>query len=94
MDQNQEIISELKALNEKLDKITKPSKLMWTNFLSGTFRSLGMIFGTVVIGSILIYFFSQLDFTKAVSGWVENTLSQIKWEKIITPQISTLEQVK
>ncbi|MEI8067686.1 MAG: DUF5665 domain-containing protein [Candidatus Shapirobacteria bacterium] len=92
MDPNQEIISELKALNEKLDKVTKPSKLMWTNFLSGTFRSLGMLFGTIIIGSILIYIFSQVDFTKSVSKWVEDTLSQIRWEKIVTPQNEIIEQ--
>lgn len=94
MDQNQEILTELKNINQKLEKFTKPSKIMWTNFLSGTFRSIGMVFGTVIIGSILIYFFSQLNFTKAVTGWLENTLSQIKWEKIISPEVPTLEEAK
>lgn len=95
MDPNQEILQELKNINEKLEKFTKPSKVMWSNFLSGTFRSIGMLFGTIIIGSILIYFFSQLNFTKAVTGWVENTLSQIRWEKIVTPQPTpTIEQIQ
>jgi uncharacterized membrane protein required for colicin V production len=92
MDQNQEIIQELKTINEKLEKLTNPSKVAMHNFISGTFRSLGMLFGTIIIGSIIIYFFSQIDFTKKITSWVEDTLTQISWQKIIAPQNQIIEQ--
>lgn len=90
MNQNQEIISELKEVNKKLEKISNPIKFAWLNFFAGTFHALGTIFGTVIISGILIYIFSQLNFTKSISIWLENTLSQVKWEKVIAPQ--TIQQ--
>ncbi len=92
MDQNQEILSELKNINQKLEKITKTSKFAWFNFLGGISHSLGTIFGTVIIASALIYIFSQFNFTKSISNWLESALSQVKWEKIIAPQIQTIQQ--
>jgi len=91
MDQNQEILQELKNINKKIEIFTKPSKLIWLSFLSGTFRSLGTIFGTLIIASLLFYLFSQFDFTKSISSWMENTLNQINWEKIIVPQTSIIK---
>jgi hypothetical protein len=92
MDPNQEILSELKSINQKIEKFTKPSKSIWLNFINGTFHSLGTIFGTIILASALIYLFAQFDFTKSISSWIENTLSQIKWEKIIAPQVQTIQQ--
>jgi len=94
MDQNQEILQELKNINQKIEKFTKPSKSIWLNFLNGTFHSLGTIFGTLVIASALIYIFSQFNFTKSVSGWIEQTMSQINWTKIVTPQLQQIEQIE
>lgn len=94
MDPNQEILSELKSINQKIEKFTKPSKSIWLNFINGTFHSLGTIFGTIILASALVYLFAQFNFTKSISTWIENTLSQIKWEKIIAPQIQNIEQTK
>ncbi|MFA7675967.1 MAG: DUF5665 domain-containing protein [Candidatus Shapirobacteria bacterium] len=94
MDQNQEILTELKNINQKIEKFTKLSRFGWLNFIGGITRSLGTIFGTAIITLVLVYVFSQFNFTKSISTWMENTLSQIKWEKILTPQIPTLEQTK
>ncbi len=92
MDQNEETLQELKKLNKKLERFTHPGKFIVYNFLSGTFHSLGTIFGTLIIASALIYIFSQVNFTKSISTWIENTLSQVNFEKIIAPQIQTIQQ--
>ncbi|MDD2482746.1 MAG: DUF5665 domain-containing protein [Candidatus Shapirobacteria bacterium] len=94
MDSNQEILKELKNINQKIEKFTKPSKSIWLNFLNGTFHSLGTIFGTAIVTLILIYVFSQFNFTKSISTWMENTLSNVKWEKIFTPQIQQIKQTE
>jgi len=92
MDQNQEIIVQLQEVNKKLEKISNPFKFAWLNFFAGTFHALGTIFGTVIISGILIYIFSQLNFTKSISSWIEDTLTQVKWEKVITPQTQMIQQ--
>ena len=94
MDQNQEIIDELKNLNQKIEKFTKPSKFAWFNFIGGISHSLGTIFGTAIITLILVYIFSQFNFTKSISTWMEKTMSQVNWTKIIAPQNPTIEQIK
>ena len=92
MDPNQEILQELKNINQKIEKFTKPSRSIWLNFLNGTFHSLGTIFGTLIIASALFYFFSQFNFTNTISKWIEDTMSQVNWTKIVAPQIKTVEQ--
>jgi len=89
---NSEILAELKKLNQNLHKLTKLSKVSFSNFISGTFHSLGAIFGTLIIASALIYVFSQFNFTSSISKWIENTMSQINWTKITNPQIKTTEE--
>ncbi len=89
---NAEILIELKKLNQRLDKLTKLSKVSFSSFINGTFHSLGTIFGTIIIASVAIYFFSQFNFTSSVSKWIENTMSQIDFEKIIAPQIKIEEK--
>lgn len=88
---NSEILAELKKLNQNLHKLTKLSKVSFSSFINGTFHSLGTIFGTLVIASALIYIFSQFNFTKSISVFIENTMSQINWTKITNPQINTKE---
>jgi hypothetical protein len=94
MDTNQEILSELKKLNNRFFVFnTNPFKFGIFNFLGGTFHSLGTIFGTVIITSVLVYLFSRASFTKSISSWIENTLNQVKWEKILTPQaVPTIQE--
>ncbi len=90
---NSEILVELKKLNQRLDKLTKLSKVSFSSFITGTFRSLGAIFGTLIIASALIYLFSQFNFTSSISKLIENTMSQIDFEKIIAPQIKIEEKI-
>lgn len=87
----QDILSELQKLNSKIDRFTKPSRFVFLNFLGGAARSLGAIFGTLVFFFILAYFLSQINLTKPISQWIESTLSQVKWERVIMPQIQTIE---
>lgn len=101
MDQNQEIISELKKLNQKIETINNnnrffifnasPSKFAFFNFLGGTFHALGTLFGTVIIASALVYVFSQFNLTASISSWIETTMSQVNWQKIVVPQNTTVQ---
>lgn len=92
MDQNQEILFELQKINQKIDNYTNPFKISWSNFLAGIFRSLGTLFGTVIIASVLVYIFSQFNFTSSVSKWIENTMSQINWTKVVAPQPQIIQE--
>lgn len=101
MDQNKEIISEIEKLSKKIEDInhnrffvfsSNPLKFILFNFLAGAFRSLGAIFGTLIIASALVYVFSRVTITKSISSWIENNLSQINWEKIIDPQRQKLQE--
>jgi ABC-type cobalt transport system substrate-binding protein len=71
MDQNEELIEQLKKLNKKLDVFSHPWKNAWYNFSSGIFRSLGYVFGTAIVASIIVYFLSQSQIGKSVSSWIK-----------------------
>jgi len=90
MDQNQEIIFELQKINKKIDNYTNPFKLSWSNFLAGTFHSLGTLFGTLIVASALVYVFSKFNFTTSISKWIENTMSQVNWTKVVAPPAQTI----
>jgi len=92
MDQNQEILLELQKINKKIDDYTNPFKISWSNFLAGIFRSLGTLFGTLIIASALVYVFSQFNFTSSVSKWIETTMSQINWTKVVAPQTQIIQE--
>ncbi|MFA6185034.1 MAG: DUF5665 domain-containing protein [Candidatus Shapirobacteria bacterium] len=92
MDQNQEILFELQKINQKIDNYTNPFKISWSNFLAGIFRSLGTLFGTLIIASALVYVFSQFNFTSSVSKWIETTMSQINWTKVVAPQTQIIQE--
>jgi len=92
MDPNQEILQELKNINQKIEKFVKPSRHILFSFLIGTFRSLGALFGTLIVASILIYIFSQFNFSKSISSFIENTLGQVNFEKIINPELNKAQQ--
>jgi len=101
MDQNQEIISELKKLNQKIETIsnnnrffifnTSPFKFTLFNFLGGTFHALGTLFGTLIIASALVYVFAQFNLTSSISKWIETTMSQVNWQKVVVPQNTTVQ---
>lgn len=92
MNPNQEIISELQKINQKIDNYIHPLKRFWVSFLNGTFYALGAIFGTLIIAYALIYVFSQFNFTASVSKWIETTMSQINWTKVIAPQTQIIQE--
>lgn len=93
MEPTEKLSREIEILNQKLDEIgnqnrfmvftTKRRKFAMYNFLAGMWYSLGMLFGTAVVATVAVYFLSKIDFTRSISSWVQSTLSQIKWEKII-----------
>lgn len=84
---------ELKKLNQKLEQVgntdrymvynANPFKFAWFNFIGGVFHSLGTLFGTIVVAGAIIYLFSKVNLTQTISTFIEQTMSQIKWEKVI-----------
>lgn len=92
MIQDEEILLELKKLNRNLEKNNNHFKRSWANFLSGTFFSLGTIFGTLIIAYALVYLFSRFDLTTSISQWIEKTMSQINWTKVVSPSVQTIQE--
>lgn len=92
-----ELTSEIKKLNQKLDQInssskyfvynSRPFKFLALNFLAGTFSALGSLFGTAIIASILIFLASKIDFVQPVTSWIESVMSGIDWQKILSTSI-------
>jgi len=72
MDQNQELVEQIKKLNKKLDTFSHPWKNIWYNFSSGVFRSLGYLFGTVIVASIIVYILSQTQIGKSIGNWIQS----------------------
>lgn len=95
---NREILQELKQINKNLGKINHPGQNIWTNFIGGAFHTLGGIFGTLIIISIVFYLLSRVNLSEPITNWIEDTLSKIKWEKItstpIQQQIQQVQQVE
>ncbi|CAM3266777.1 MULTISPECIES: DUF5665 domain-containing protein [Brevibacillus] len=88
-------IAEVRKLNERMDKIamfledirladviqnyTAPRKLLWTNFLAGLARGLGLTIGTAIVlalfGSLLSQFLSIPiigDYIRQIIDYVES----------------------
>jgi len=63
---NAKLIQEIKKLTEQLELQNRPFKRIRTAFVSGIFTALGYLFGTVVVGALIIYIFSRLSFTKNI----------------------------
>lgn len=95
---------EIKKLNEKLDRIgsqnrfmvysTSPWRFASYNFIAGVFYSLGILFGTAVIATSLLYLSAKYNFTNSVTTWMESTLSQIRWERILNMPSSSNQNFK
>lgn len=92
MTQDEEILFELKKLNKNLERNNNHFKRSFSNFLNGTFYALGTIFGTLILASVIIYLFSKFNFTSSISKWIESTISQVNWAKIISPQVQTIQE--
>ncbi|MBP9817659.1 hypothetical protein KBC75_02780 [Candidatus Shapirobacteria bacterium] len=93
MTTDEQIILELQKLNTKIDRYTHPLKSIGNSFLTGLFHSLGSLFGTVVIAGLVVYVFSSVNFPKLISKFMEDSMSQINWSKIVpTPAPIDLQQ--
>jgi len=96
---------EIKKLNEQLGEIKNKSRLMiysanpvkfaLFNFLAGIFHTLGALFGYIVIFGAVAWFLSRINLGSLLNRFMENTFSQIKWEKIMPmPQIPEESRTK
>ncbi|MBU1088645.1 hypothetical protein KKA02_02090 [Patescibacteria group bacterium] len=93
MEEETQLTQQLKKLNNKLDEFgnknkfmiysANPLKFAWANFTAGIFFSLGRLFGSIVIFAATIYIFSKMNLGNFFSNWMENTMSQVNWEKVI-----------
>jgi predicted PurR-regulated permease PerM len=103
-EENKELTKELKKLNNNLEELktsgkyliysANPLKFGLFNFIAGIFHVLGTLFGYIVIFGAIVYFLSQNNLTKIISRWLENTLQQVRWERIIVPQTNTNQQLQ
>lgn len=64
----EEILSELKEINQRLKKNNHPFK----NFFNGLMSAFGYLIGTIIITSVLIYFFSQSSFGKEIKSLMQS----------------------
>lgn len=90
MTTDEQIVSELQKLNQKIDNIKSitQSKSLLQSFWGGFLHSLGNLTGTIFIFLILIIIASRINWMDYMSKYFELFMSQIRWEKIIpTPQI-------
>lgn len=74
MTADEQLILELQKINKKLDILSNPFKNAGYNFVSGVWRSLGSLFGTIVISAIVIYFLSRLNITQSVTQYIEKLI--------------------
>ena len=101
---NKELTKELKKLNNNLEEIknsgkylvysANPLKFGLFNFIAGIFHVLGTLFGYIVIFGAIVYFLSQNNITKIISRWLENTLQQVRWERVVVPQNNSNQQLQ
>jgi len=88
------LTQEVKALNNKLDELAKsgrymiysanPFKFALFNFIAGIFHSLGVLFGTIIIAGAVFYFLSRINIGQIIGDWLQTSLEQVKWERIMT----------
>ncbi len=64
----EEILTQLKEINQRVKKNNHPLK----NFLNGLMSAIGYLIGTIIITSILIYFFSQSSFGKEIKNFIQS----------------------
>jgi len=58
----EELIARMERLNlaEYVEMLHDPKRLIWTNFLAGTARGIGMAVGFTLLSALLIYFLKHL----------------------------------
>lgn len=98
MAKESELVEEIKGLNKNLKELknsgkhmiysANPLKFGFFNFIAGIFHSLGTLFGYVLIFGVIAYLLSQANLGNLMSKWVENTLQQVNWNKVVpAPQV-------
>lgn len=57
-----ELIERMEHLNlaEYVEMLRDPKRLVWTNFLAGAARGVGMAVGFTLLGALLVYFLQRL----------------------------------
>ena len=92
------LAKELRKLNQNINELrhsgkfmlysANPFKFALMNFIAGAFHSLGGLFGYIVIFGAFIFFMSKVNLNQLITNWVESTLGQINWEKVMPlPQL-------
>ncbi len=102
-EKNEELTRELKTLNKHLNELrnsgkhmlysANPFKFGVYNFIAGVFHSLGALFGYIVVFGAILYFASQFNLNQLMSKWVENTLQQVNWGKIMPMPEDSLQNL-
>jgi len=98
---------ELKNLNKHLKELknsgkhmiysANPFKFGLYNFIAGIFHSLGALFGYLVIFGAIAFLFSQFNVNNLMSKWVENTLQNVNWNKVVPgvqPGMENIDQLQ
>jgi len=93
MEQKENLTEEVKKLNHQLKELRRsgrymiysanPFKFAFFNFLAGIAHSLGSIFSYIIIAAVGFYLLKGVDLAKLTSQWMENSLKNIKWDKIM-----------
>ena len=86
MTPDQEILEELKKINQQL---AKQNHGLADSFLSGFLHTLGVFVSYLIIIFVGLYFASKFNWTQMVSRQFEMIMSQVNWSKIIpVPKIN------
>lgn len=74
MTPDEELLTELKKINKKLDILTNPLKNAAYNFTSGIWHSLGSLFGTVVVAAVIVYVLSRLNIYQTMLNYFQKMI--------------------
>ncbi len=82
------ILEKLKRveLQEFTNYLHSPWRILWANFLAGTSRGLGFVFGAAVVIALVGFLMSKVlihipgfgQFFDAINLWIQNTLGEAK----------------
>lgn len=102
MEEKKELTKELKELNKHLKSLKRsgrhmiysanPFKFAFFNFLAGIFHSLGSLVGYVIIFGIIAYLISQVNLGNLMGQWVEDSLQQVDWNKVVPMPENNFQQ--
>ena len=81
----QEILDELRLLNQNIKKKNTLGTSVLASFLTGIVYSLGSFSGTAVVAGVFLYTFSQFSgkLIAPTSEFFERIIQNIKWDKVL-----------